>query len=319
VPRLKPKTVDGYRHKAALIVEAIGKVKLDKLSASDVRRMHRHAASEGRNNTTAMHCHRVLNTAMKKAVAEGLVTRNIVESEKAPKAEVDDVVTYSVPQARALLDAVSADPIAGRWLIALLYGVRQGEALGLTWACVDYNAGSIALDWQLQRLTWRHGCGGTCAAKRGAACPQRHHGIPAGMEYRHLEGAWYLTRPKRDRRRTLPLLPIVEATLRARYDLAASQPNPYGLVFARPDGRPFDPALDNAAWHAWLKAAGLPDSKLHSARHTAATLLQALGVPEAVRMEILGHSVATTQRGYAHVDLSLQREGLAQLGAALEG
>jgi integrase len=137
------------------------------------------------------------------------------------------------------------------------------------------------------------------------------------MEVRHLEGAWFLTRPKRGRPRVVALLPIAEALLRQRQDITADWPNPHGLVFARPDGKPFDPARDNEAWHAALAEAGLPDMRLHNARHSAATVLQALGVEESARMVILGHSVVTTARAYAHVGMEEQRRALGLYQAAL--
>ncbi len=316
-PRVAPRTLDGYRDKVRLINEAIGRVSLDKLTAQHIRTMHKHAA-DGRSSTTALHCHRVLKKALTDAQREGVVLRNACDLVDPPAQAVVEAAALTGPEARRLLDAVQHDPNAARWFIALLYGVRQGEALGLTWSCVDYANGKIDLDWQLQRLTWRHGCQDSpCGQRRGVDCPRKHHGIPAGTESRVLEGAWVLTRPKRKKRRIVPMLPPVEAVLRQRQDIAAGDPSPYGLVFARPDGRPFDPAKDNAAWHAWLEAAGLPPLRLHDARHTAATLLQGLGVEEATRMAILGHSQATTQRQYAHVDLTLQREALDRLARML--
>jgi integrase len=318
-PRVKPRTVDGYRHKVSLIDAAIGRVRLDKLTAAHVRQVHAHARADGRSPTTALHCHRVLRKALKDAQREGVVLRNVADLVDAPAAARVESATLTAEQAQLLLRAAVADPLVGRWVLALFLGVRQGEALGLTWDCVDFETGTIDLAWQLQRLTWRHGCGSpaTCGRRRGVACPQAHHGIPAGMEARHLEGAWFLTRPKRGSARVVPLLPFVEATLRNRADVADGEPNPYGLVFTRADGRPIDPSLDNRAWHEWLEAAGLPSVKLHSARHTTATLLLGLGVPEDVRMQILGHSVATTHRAYAHVDLEQQRRALAALEGAI--
>ncbi|WP_320068202.1 hypothetical protein [Micromonospora sp. RTGN7] len=60
-------------------------------------------------------------------------------------------------------------------MVGLTIGPRQGEALGLTWKCVDLDAGTIARDWQLQRLRWRHACAdpAACAAQhcRREACP----------------------------------------------------------------------------------------------------------------------------------------------------
>jgi integrase len=47
---------------------------------------------------------------------------------------------------------------------------------------------------------------------------------------------------------------------------------------------------------------------LPGARHTTATLLMIAGVPEDVRMDILGHAGAAVHRGYAHGTTALSRD-----------
>jgi integrase len=51
-------------------------------------------------------------------------------------------------------------------------------------------------------------------------------------------------------------------------------------VFTSPTGSPLNPNSDYHRWKALLKAAGVRDGRLHDARHTAATVLLVLGVPE---------------------------------------
>lgn len=317
VRRVKPKTLDGYRHKARLITAAAGRVRLDRLSPAHVRQIHDHAAGDGRSTMTALHCHRLLSSALDDAIREGLVLRNVASLVDAPEVAATPVDALTAAQAVQALQAAQVDPLYARWLLALLVGVRQGEALGLTWASVDYQRGHLDLSWQLQRYAWRHGCAGACGRRRGVDCPKRHLGIPAKYEHRVLEGAWVLTRPKREKQRLVDLHPVVEAALRQRQDISAGWPNPHGLVFARPDGKPYDPAKDNAAWHQLLDDAGLPSMTLHSARHTAATVMQSMGVEESVRMAILGHSTAAVQRRYAEVDLATQRQALDRVAGAI--
>ena len=84
------------------------------------------------------------------------------------------------------------------------------------------------------------------------------------------------------------------------------------------DGRPIDPSRDYAAWQALLAEVGLPAVPLHNARHTAATLLLEVGVDAHVVAQILGHSDATTSRGYQSVSLDLARAAMGSLNAMLE-
>ena len=61
-----------------------------------------------------------------------------------------------------------------------------------------------------------------------------------------------------------------------------------GWVFASPVGDPVNPATDYDEWKRLLALAGIRDGRLHDARHTAATVLLILGVPERAVMELMG-------------------------------
>ncbi len=316
--RIRPRTMDTYRHKVALIEEAIGRVRLDRLTPAHVRTVHQRIAGKGLSSTTALQAHRILAAALKDAEREGLVVRNVARLVDAPRKAVSDRSALTSAQAKAVLRGSASDPMAARWALALLYGVRQGEALGLTWECVDLDAGTIDLAWQLQRLTWRHGCGETCGRKRGAECPKRNLGAPPGFESRHLEGALCLTRPKSAAgTRVVPLIDPMHELLERQAELSAGRPNPHGLVWHDAEGHPLDAKADREAWYAALTSAGAPRIALHGARHTTATLLLELGVDAKVIGSILGHSDVVTTQGYQHVDLSLQRAALDGLGKAI--
>lgn len=321
VRRVRPRTFDTYQHKVRLIKESIGRVRLDKLTPAHIRSMHDYIeTTKGLSSSTALQAHRILGKALKDAEREGLVVRNVARLVDAPRKAVSDRGALTAGQAKAVLRGAATDPRAARWGLALLYGVRQGEALGLTWDCVDFDAGTIDLAWQLQRLTWRHGCGSpaACGHRRGAECPQRHLGTPPGFEVRHLEGSLCLTRPKSVAgTRVVPLIAPMQELLERHRDLAAGEPNPHGLVWHDADGHPIDAKDDRDAWYAALGKAKAPRIALHGARHTTATLLLELGVDAKVIGSILGHSDVVTTQGYQHVDLSLQRAALSGLGQAI--
>jgi integrase len=64
----------------------------------------------------------------------------------------------------------------------------------------------------------------------------------------------------------------------------------------------------------------VPAARLHDARHTAATLLLAQGVPARVVMELLGHSQITLTLGtHTHVVPELARDAADRMGDALWG
>ncbi|MFE4953160.1 hypothetical protein ACFRCW_03385, partial [Streptomyces sp. NPDC056653] len=57
-------------------------------------------------------------------------------------------------------------------------------------------------------------------------------------------------------------------------------------------GEPLVPSTDYDVWKRLLADAKVRDGRLHDARHTAATVLLILGVPERVVMQIMGRSSA---------------------------
>jgi len=324
-PRLKPNTLVAYRGSVTrYILPSIGKVRLDKLSPAHVRRMHDYAR-EGRSSTTALQAHRVLSKALTDAEREGRITRNVAKLVDAPAKAVAVRESLGAADARQLLLFFASNPtLATQWSVALLAGLRRGERLGLTRRYVNLDhvdrdgnpAPTITVAWQLQRIPWEHGCGETCGRKRGGNCPQRRLDIPSDQEARQVHGGLWMTRPKsRSGWREVPIsAPLAEVLRRYLEGLDLGSDD---LIFTHEDGRPIDPDQNTKDWDAALKAAGLPDVVLHSARHTTATLLHALGADEQTRMQVLGHSSATVTAGYTHIANSITADYMGRLGDLL--
>src|SRR5690606_17072272 len=126
-----------------------------------------------------------------------------------------------------------------------------------------------------------------CGRKRGTDCPDRKLDMDPSHEYRHITGGLWFGRPKTSAgTRTIPLVDPLYSILADRSNAVALEPNPHGLLFTAPgkqvrntdgveplDGRPIDPSDDSKAWHEILKRAGLPQMKLHAARHTTVSVL----------------------------------------------
>lgn len=83
--------------------------------------------------------------------------------------------------------------------------------------------------------------------------------------------------------------------------LAAHEWRETGFVFTSPVGEPLVPSTDYDAWKQLLTDAKVRDGRLHDARHTAATILLILGVPERVVMQIMGWSSTAMAARYQHV------------------
>ena len=320
-PRVRPSTLATYRSNVdRYLIPVLGKVPLDKLTPTHVRRLHQAiTVDRGLSSTTALQAHRILARALKDAHREGRVTRNVATLTDAPRKAVSTRGALTVDQAVRLLASVADDPYGSRWATALFTGARQGECLGLTRDRVDFPGERLVLSWQLQRLPYAHGCGmktragWLCGHVRGGNCPARVMRVPAGYEALQVHGGLHLTRPKsRSGWRVIPLVDPLRTILARHLEATTTE-----LLWCGPDGHPIDPAKDWAAWHRALAAAELPRVPLHAARHTTATLLLAAGVPQRVITEILGHSSAAVSAAYEHVDLALAADAMNRLSKML--
>lgn len=93
-----------------------------------------------------------------------------------------------------------------------------------------------------------------------------------------------------------------------------------GFVFTTRRGRPMSPYTLTKYWHDVRDTAELGPLRFHDLRHTAVSLLLALGVPPHVVREIAGHSdIKVTMMVYAHGNLTEKVAALTQLGEAVSG
>lgn len=257
-----------------------------------------------------------------------LVTENIATLVDPPAVDETEANPFTMEEARAFLLAAAKRPTSLRWLIGVGTRFRQGEVLGLRWKYVDREAEPFHPHWQLQRLTWRHGCADP------HACGQRLHRFdpcpepcPVHCEYtrgctapypkgctRHASvcpnrkgGGLVFTRPNTKKSRNpVPIPPPSVPYLVAQKEAQEETREAVGelwqehdAVFARPDGRPFDPRADWQEFKDLLEDAGITDRRLYDgSRHTAGTILNELGVDMPTTMEILRHTQISQTRRY---------------------
>jgi integrase len=344
-PRVRPATLRWYAESInGHITPQIGAQRLDRLTAQHVRQMVAGIPTT-RNRQRA---HATLKMALKAAVAEGMIPRNVAALVPRPghlakprTALSADVATQLIQAAIEADRAQDAPQLATRWITGLLLGARRGELIGLEWDRVDLDGGVADLSWQLQQLGKVHGCGtyGTiavvgqdftsypegwpCGRTRPGYCPQARWDFQLDFEYRECYRSLVWTRPKTKAGQRIiplewPLLPMLQAHENAtNYSVADQIGNPHNLVWHHPDGRPISPRDDHDLWHALLESAGLQSVPLHTLRHTAATLMQADRVPEDVRMQIMGQSSYAAHQAYIHMDQTQPRAAVRRLGERL--
>jgi integrase len=314
-PNVRENTASGYRVAVTVhLIPGLGAHRLEKLTPEHIEKLTRRMQDNGSKAATAHQTHRTLRTALNEAVRRGHLVKNPASLAKAPQLDDEEVEPYSVEEVQRLLVAAAETPRNGaRWAIALALGLRQGEALGLKWPDVDLDKGALIVRRSRLRPKWRHGCSEPCGRKMGGHCPNRQ---PLRDETAN-------TKSRAGRRRIgLPdqmvsLLRQHKQDQEAERIKAAQLWNDSDWVFATATGGPLNPRTDYTEWKRLLKRAGLRETRLHDARHTAATVLLVLEVAERAVMGIMGWSNSAMAKRYQHLTDQVRHDVAERVGGLL--
>ena len=289
-PKLKASTLAGYDSKLErYIVPKLGEKRLSRLTSDDVRELHEWMADKGLAPATIRQAHAILSAALKVAEDEGKIVRNPCRSRAAqpPTVTPHPHPILSAADAAKVLAAVKDIPqLRARVAVAILTGLRQGEALALKWD--DVHEGDARPTLRVRQ---------SMARKRGG-------GLVVG------------TPKSRRSAREVPLDGLVTDALSKWREVSGGA----GYVFASPAGAGIlrDPRRDSLDWSMALEMAGVDHVPLHGARGTLATILMARGVPDRVIADMLGHDVMVDQKHYQHSDDEQRREGAKVAAEAIE-
>ena len=96
--------------------------------------------------------HTVLHGALKHALKNRLVTRNVSEATTRPSGKARKIQPLTLEQTRQFLTAIKED----RWFPAMFLelgtGLRRGELLALCWRHLDLEAGVLHVRQELVRV-----------------------------------------------------------------------------------------------------------------------------------------------------------------------
>jgi integrase len=276
------------------LAPALGTYELKRLSVPVVQAFLNSKLRAGLSVRNVQVMRQVLSAALSRAVREELITRNVARLVELPTWEPSVVVPWSPAEALAFLQAAIDDPLYPAFVLLLLYGMRRGEVLGLRWQDIDLEAQVIHVRQQIHR-------------DQG----QLHIG------------------PVKTRAgsRDLPLIGLARHALTARKEQQAADRLKLGsawadtgLVFTTRTGRPIEPRNLVRSFVRIRDGNGIRKIRLHSIRHTTASLLKDLRVPARDAQIILGHAhISTTQQIYTHVDATARRKALTRLNKLLGG
>ena len=280
---LKPNSWNGYRSKVdRYIVPGLGRKRLSDLRPQHIEAMYDDLRARGLQEATVRQTHAILKKALTDAVRVGVLGRTPMDRVDPPGTQTRDRDQWTLEQASQALTAAGE---SARWWLAIFYGMRQGEVLGMDWSRVDWQAHTFAVE----------------------ETRQNDYGYTGPI----------LGAPKaRASTRTLPMIGQVEIRLRLLWE-SVGRPAA-GLVFPNGKGALMDPKRDWENWRAFIASAGLPVIALHAARNTAASLMEAWGIPDRVVAQILGQSQVKTTHKYQTAELERVRAYLDAISRGLD-
>ncbi|MFF6991670.1 tyrosine-type recombinase/integrase [Streptomyces sp. NPDC010273] len=306
-------TMVGYRVAVRKhLIPGLGAHRLDRLKPEHIEVFYAKMQANGSKPATAHQVHRTFRTALNEAVRRGHLGKNPVQLAKAPKTGDHEVEPYTVQEVQRLLKAADQHRNSARWAVALALGLRQGEVLGLQWVDVDLDGGFLVVRRNRHRPQYAHGCSEPCGRKAAGYCPQKRRTNPELTVTKSRAGRRAVGLPEQ-------LVDLLRAHLKAQEverEAAGKRWEEKGLVFPDEHGRSPSHRRDWSEWKALLVEAKVRDGRLHDARHTAATVLLILGVPERAVMGLMGWSTTAMAARYQHMvdavraDVARQVDGL---------
>ncbi len=288
---VKPRTVDNYKGVVkARIKPGLGAVKLDALNPHTIQSYYNGLTKEGLAPKTVKNIHGILHKALQQAVSNGYIKTNPADHCILPRPVRRDLKPLDEDMITAFLRAIQGHQFEELFTVTLFTGMREGEALGLLWDCVDLTRGTITIDKQLQLI-------------RGS------------------RGQYQMVPTKNSKSRTLALAPTVTATLkhvrlrqlenRLRYGECWEDS---GFVFTDELGHHLSASSVYKSFKKVMEQIGSPETRFHDLRHSYAVASIRSGNDIKTVQENLGHATAAfTLDVYGHVTEKMKQESAAQL------
>jgi integrase len=240
--------------------------------------------------------HSVLHEALDKAVELRYIRYNVSDAATLPKVVKSEMHPVEGENVKEFLNAIKGNPMENLLYVTAFSGMRQGEVIGLTWDCIDFNKKTIRIYRQLQKE-------------------------------RKVGGEYKFAPLKNDKQRVFMVADDVLGALRrvkskqAEWKLAAGEnwQNEENFVFMTELGRHLSKCTVYESFKRCAKEAGIPETRFHDLRHTYATLALEQGTDIKTVYSNLGHAtVAFTLDTYGHVTEKMQQDSADRMQRYLE-
>ena len=296
---VKPFTVASYHTQIAVHIKpALGAIKLQALIAPQIQKFYNdlQKGEKPLSAKTIKNVHGVFHKALQQAVEIGYIRFNPSDACKLPRIEKKEIKPLDETQISTFLSAIKGHRYESLYTITLFTGLREGEALGLKWDCVDFQKGTILIDKQLQR-----------EKKKG--------------------GKYIFAPLKNDKARTITPAPWVMQLLKRRRAVqiedrfrAAEYWEDSGLVFTDVIGHHLAIHTVYKDFKKIAASIGIPEARVHDLRHSYAVASIRAGDDIKTVQGNLGHATASfTLDVYGHVTEQMKRASAERMEGFIKG
>ncbi|MBR3077927.1 MAG: site-specific integrase [Oscillospiraceae bacterium] len=286
------------------ILPKLGKLQLCELDRMRIQRFYNELysprdGSKGISAKTIRNVHGLLNKIMGQAVMDNLIRMNPCSGAVLPRKEKTIIKPLTDEQLKDLLLAADDDPDYGNLIkLVALTGLRESEALGLTWDCVNFKRGTILIEKQLLKRPLKDG--GICFSS------------PKNSRPRSIMPAPYVMEILEDQKK-----------MQERYKRIAgscwedwkdeSRPK-CRLVFTTITGSYISPGTMRVHFKKIAEQIGCPEARVHDLRHTYAMVSLENGDDIKTVQGNLGHATAAfTLDVYGHVSDRMKKESSSRM------
>ena len=284
---LKASTLSIYdSHVRTHLKPNLGQIRLSKLAPHMVQHLYNELLNErGLSAKTVKNVHGALHRAMEQAKQLGYIRVNPLDAVIVPRVEKTQIETLADDEMLRFLNVIKGEPDELIYFVTVFTGLCQGEVLGLTWDCVDFENNMLLINKQ-------------------------HTQLRKTKEY-------VFASLKNDKLRTLTVADEVMDALRRQQkkqeawaeEAGSAWSNPDQLVFTNELGRYVSNKTLYNRFKRLMKANGFDELRFHSLRHTFAVNSLRAGDDIKTVQENLGHATASfTLSTYAHSTPGMKKE-----------
>lgn len=281
---LEPYTFKNYR----LIVEKRivpyfeeKKLLLPELKARHIQEFYTYCLNERKlNPNTVIRYHANIRKALQRALKQGLVTSNQADLVDKPKKKKFIAKVLSPWELQIIFSKIKGTHLALPTFLAMYYGLRRGEALGVLWSSIDFENEILEIN-----NTVVEGESGEVYNRMGTKTKSSH--------------------------RFLPLIPEVieflknlkeEQEKNKKYFKNSYNRNFLNNICVKENGDIIKPGYVTQTFTKIARSLGFEDFTFHRLRHSFATNLYLGGVDLNILKDLLGHScLNTTAETYTHL------------------